>query len=77
MTVTAFAVPILASANVADAPDFTNVTASEPTTPDKAALPSDSAAAVVPLYTLLVAVTPVMVSGAAVMFAESVGCVIV
>ena len=53
-------------ANVPVAPEVTSVTASGLTTPDNAAEPVFKVAVVVPSYVLLLAVTPVIVSGIAV-----------
>ena len=52
-------------------------TVSPVTTPDNAAVPVLKVAVVAPSYTLLLAVTPLMVSVAAVMFAVALGWVTV
>ena len=74
MTVTGFAVPTLASANVAAAPPFTKATSSEPTTPNRAALLSESGAVSSPLMKARLTIeTPVIVKGAAMIWADTVG----
>ena len=69
--VTALFEAIVFVANVAVAEVVDNVTASAPITPESAAEPliSREVAAVVPSYSLLLAVMPVTVSAFAVMFA--------
>ena len=73
VTVTLFPVPTVAVVKVAALPVFTRVTSSAPITPETAAFVSVSVAVVLPLYTLLLAVTPLTDRGAAVMFADNCG----
>ena len=75
LTVTVLPVPTLAWANAPVAPVLTSVTVSPESTPTRAALPVLRVAVVVPLYTMLDAVTPVTVIGKAVILAVVVGAV--